>query len=99
MSFKEFLEKCIYQSCTPDAPVNLEGDILPVDYNVICVDDLFVFLWERGGKQFAKRSGVEIFDYINPSKFKTLRADTQDFLDCVAINEEEVKKRIKEMEK
>ena len=66
----------------------------------------FVFLWERGGKQFIEHyNGDENFSF----DFLMLEADhftdedlfdscsqAQDFLDCVAIDEERVKELIKQ---
>ena len=65
--------------------------------------DLFDMLWERGGKQFAKFYGNKGLDYweetLKEAKFFDEHSEAQDFLDCVAIDEEKVKELIKELEK
>ena len=70
-------------------------------------DDLFVFLWERGGKEFVKSSddfrtdvdNKNIKALISTAKAYPSRSIAQDFLDCVAIDEERVKQLIEEKEK
>jgi len=64
----------------------------------------FVFLWERGGKQFIKES--KRIKILRKFKEMLLLAEainpidgSQDFLDCVAIDEERVKELIEEKEK
>ena len=105
MSLKEFLEmeKIKYSHLYPNKVM-------------ICEDDLFEFLWERGGKEFVDLYyTIKKLAHVDKPRmdFRQLRnfaleqideteheknADAQDFLDCVDINEEEVKKRIKELE-
>jgi len=75
---------------------------------MINVDSLFVFLWERGGKQFIKELKEEgcstmavwiaegLTKPYNKHKNKCI---AQDFLDCVSIDEERVKQLIEEKEK
>ena len=75
-------------------------------------DYLFEFLWERGAKEFItsnySEDDREFKGVIKSDGFEVLKEYAkcldrlnyaQDFLDCVAINEEEVKKGIKEFEK
>lgn len=74
----------------------------------VFVDDLFVFLWERGGKEFAQDCVEYEYEYedFKPIAESELiksggignRLIAQDFLDCVAIDEERVKELIKELE-
>ena len=61
----------------------------------------FVFLWERGGKQFIKES--KRIKILRKFKEMLLLAEainpidgSQDFLDCVAIDEKRVKELIKQ---
>jgi len=67
----------------------------------------FVFLWERGGKQFlrnwerwGKNSKWKYPDWLAWAKRRQTNGSSQfsceqDFLDCVAIDEERVKELIK----
>ena len=78
---------------------------------MINVDSLFVFLWERGGKQFLrnwerweKNSKWKYPDWLAWAKRRQTNGSSQfsceqDFLDCVAIDEERVKELIEEKEK
>ena len=108
MSLKEFLEKCCWQNRTCGFCDEVEQVKMYFE-----IDDLFEFLWERGAKQFVKGSwlfysecnSLDDFSYENIKEScedalacGDISADEQDFLDCVTINEEEVKKRIKELE-
>lgn len=83
--------------------------------DLININKLGLFFWERGGKQFVKNyccfalnckaKGLSVFEYSNlVVKEKTALGKTilfaQDFLDCVAcLGEEKVKELIKECEK
>ena len=60
---------------------------------------LFEFLWERGGKKYASYAetfskNVENAKWEMENDFESI--ETQNFLDCVAIDEKRVKKLIKE---
>lgn len=93
MSMKEFLEKNTYSN----------------GMNYVYTKDLFDFLWERGGKGFVKNyycfaiylkaKELSVYEYADVViKEKTALGKTilyaQDFLDCVAIDEERVKSEI-----
>ena len=111
MSLKEFLEKCCWQNRTCGFCDEVEQVKMYFE-----IDDLFEFLWERGGKEFVDLYyTIKKLAHVDKPRmdFRQLRnfaleqideteheknADAQDFLDCVEINEEEVKKRIKELE-
>jgi len=68
------------------------------------LDDLFEFLWERGGKKavdFFKQAGITEFNQMKAFAEigKLMHSCNQDFLDCVAIDEDRVKELIKELKK
>jgi len=69
----------------------------------IIENDLFVFLWERGGKKaigFFDEAGVTDFEQMKVfAQIGKSFTYNQDFLDCVAIDEKRVKQLIKEKEK
>ena len=66
----------------------------------------FVFLWERGGKQFVERCEprdlITLVKWASSGRNISYGSDgrgnlwAQDFLDCVAIDEERVKELIKQ---
>jgi len=61
----------------------------------------FVFLWERGGKKaigFFDEAGVTDFEQMKVfAQIGKSFTYNQDFLDCVAIDEERVKRKIDEL--
>ena len=99
MNFKEFLEKKSF-----DESLDTCGN---TKQPLIFVKDLFEFLWERGGKQFAIYwiplwgTGEELYDearcQIKKRGYDILKA--QDFLDCVSIDENRVKELVEELKK
>jgi len=104
VDMKEFLEKKSWY-VESDRTGSYEGQY-PLS---ITIDDLFVFLWERGGKQFLRNwERCELRDLITLVKWASSGRNigygsdgrgnlwAQDFLDCVAIDEERVKELIKQ---
>ncbi len=96
MDLKEFLEKESFE-------INEETTIRVIDIN-----DLGLFFWDRGGKQFVKNNFK--FAHNSPDIFMTYcilaqdspgwggddRVDALHFLDCLAcLGEERVKELIK----
>jgi hypothetical protein len=90
---KEFLDKKLFE-------INEETSIKVIDIN-----DLGLFFWNRGGKQFVKlsiniKASIKIKDLIESAiackKYYSL-LPAKDFLDCLAcLGEDKLKELIKE---
>jgi hypothetical protein len=99
---KEFLDKKLFE-------INEETSIKVIDIN-----DLGLFFWERGGKQFVlgKNNFYKNSDWYKKFEFKTYYSDAietllkqsnwaylaQDFLDCLACLGEQKVKELIEKE-
>jgi len=91
---------------------NICGEVEDTSQNYDLINHIknkhFDILWERGGKQFVKvcLDGCEDWDismFISEAKFAVEKelvsyVFAYNFLDCVAIDEERVKQKIKELE-
>ena len=98
MSMKEFLGKksFIYIDSLPDMTMEHSKSIK--------LNDLFVFLWERGAEKhivsMLDKVGEDFEEIVNHTqKYYKGYSDAQDFLDCVVINEAKVKERVEELMK
>ena len=97
MGMKEFLENKMHFGGIGGIPEN------GVDGEFVFLNDLFVFLWERGGIEFALHYKMYSFGEIKRKAKQRVQADklyvlqAQDFLDCVAIDKERAKELRKEL--